>query len=70
VIVLFGLTDPVQTRPLGPHVHIIQAGAARSRDISRRSRAARNVLESLAPELVYRVVQDALRDERPPGDGV
>ena len=65
VVVLFGLTDPVQTRPLGPRVHIVQAGKARSRDIPRRSREARNVLEELAPELVYRVVQDAVRDGRP-----
>lgn len=54
VVALYGITDPVVTGPMGKgHVVLMSQGVERSRDIPRRSAAARASLEALSVDSVF-----------------
>jgi heptosyltransferase II len=51
VVAMFGLTNPAQTGPVGPHTRCLQPpGIQGTRRIARNSTEAQQVLESIAPE--------------------
>lgn len=52
VIAIFGLTDPVKTKPLGPKVVVLQDSPLSARDIPRYSAAAEKSLKNISPEMV------------------
>lgn len=61
VVVVYGLTDPDKTGPLGAGHRVIRVeGVSASRDIGRDSPEAREALRSIAPEQVYQAVMDLL----------
>ena len=58
VVAIYGITDPGKTGPLGNgHALICADGVAGSRNVPRDSQAARDALQSIAPD---RVAQAAL----------
>jgi len=64
VVAVFGLTDPVQTGPLGQGHRIVSGeGGSRSRDIERDSVEARKVMESVRPEEVIAAARELLAEE-------
>ena len=52
VIVIFGITSPGKTRPLGARVLVLQNSASSARDIPRRSELAAGALRNITPEMV------------------
>jgi heptosyltransferase-2 len=62
VVVIFGITDPARTGPLGPSVRILQNSDVRARDIPRDSSVARKSLASIRPEQVYETAMACLSD--------
>lgn len=57
VIVIFGLTDPARTKPLGHKVIVLQDSPLSGRDIPRHSAAAEKSLKKISPELVVETVR-------------
>ncbi len=51
VVVIFGLTDPSRTKPLGRRVVVLQDSPQRTRDIPRRSAEAEKSLRNISPEM-------------------
>lgn len=51
VVVIFGLTDPAKTKPLGRKVAVLQESSLRSRDVPRQSARAEASLKKISPEL-------------------
>lgn len=60
VIVIFGITDPAKTRPLGRQVIVLQDSPFRARDIPRHSAAAEKSLKKISPELVAETVRSLI----------
>lgn len=60
VIVIFGMTDPSKTKPLGHKVVVLQDSAVRGRDIPRRSAEAVESLERISPERVAEALRAML----------
>lgn len=60
VAVIFGITDPKKTGPLGRSV-VLQKSAVQSRDVARDSDAARLALEAVTPDEVYTAVTGLLK---------
>jgi heptosyltransferase-2 len=60
VVVIFGMTDPARTRPLGARCRIVQSEGSCSRDIARKDPEAIKRLASIAPEQVYGAALECL----------
>jgi len=60
VIVIFGITDPVKTKPLGRKVVILQDSRLRARDIPRHSAEAEKSLQKISPELVAETTRNLI----------
>lgn len=52
VIVIFGVTDPAKTKPLGPRVVVLQDSPQYARNIPRHSASAERSLKNISPEMV------------------
>jgi len=57
VIVIFGITDPAKTKPLGPRVIVLQDSPRADRDIPRQSSAAEKSLKNISPEMAAEAVR-------------
>jgi len=51
VVVIYGITDPARTKPLGKRVVVLQDSLRRARDIPRRSAEAEMILKRISPQL-------------------
>ena len=60
VVAIFGITDPVQTGPLGNRVVILQKSTERNRDIPRISEAATAALAAVQPDEVCVAIHQLL----------
>ena len=59
-VVIFGMTDPARTAPLGGRCRILQSEGPRSRDIARDDPGAIKKLASIMPERVYQAALECL----------
>lgn len=59
-VVIFGMTDPTRTAPLGDRCRIIRAEGPCSRDIAREDPEAIKKLASITPERVYQAALECL----------
>lgn len=55
-VVIFGITDPDKTAPIGPQVRILQDSRLKSRDIPRKSAEAEESLRRITPDRVVAAV--------------
>lgn len=60
VIVIFGITDPAKTKPLGRKVVILQDSLLRARDIPRHSAEAEKSLQRISPELAAETTRNLI----------
>lgn len=66
LVAVYGLTDPGVTGPVGPHCRLVRPGGtapnAAARDIDRDDTEAAQKLASIAPETVYHIAAQLLRE--------
>lgn len=60
VIVIFGITDPAKTRPLGERVVVLQESVSASRDIPRHSMTAEKSLKNISPDMAAEAIRSFL----------
>jgi heptosyltransferase-2 len=60
VIVIFGMTDPAKTKPLGRRVVVLQDSPFSARDIPRHSAAAEKSLKNISPEMAAEAVRNLI----------
>lgn len=60
VVVIFGITDPAKTKPLGPRVVVLQDSPFSARDIPRHSASAGKSLKNISPEMAAGAVRSLI----------
>ncbi len=63
VVVIFGVTDPARTGPLGATQRVLQHSAQRARDVARASAAATESLAAVTPDEVYKAAIELLEGQ-------